>query len=487
MRKKTTTKKHSIPVAADAANNLRSRAEADIKKQPKQPRAAGGADLSIAESQRLLHELQVHQVELEMQNAELQECRDRAETLLEKYTELYDFAPVGYLSMDQKCRILEVNLAGAALLGIERARLIKHSLLSFVARPCKPDFIKIIERVFAGKTKQTSETRFIRKDGSAFWAAVHCGLAATAGADQKVCRVALSDITEFREAREARHELELVSAHNAKLQEEIVRRKTVESALRSSELEQRRLLKKSQQLQKQLRELSHRILRTREDERKKISRELHDVITQTLIGIKLHLEALSNETKINPRELRNRIAKTQKEVERAVITVQEFAVKLRPTALDDLGLIVAMHTLMNGFMAKTGIHVHFTAFAGEEELNSDQQTALYRILQTALANVSEHSKASHVKVSLRKSSDAIKLDITDNGQSADRQSTQSTRKRKPLGLISMRERAEMLGGKFSIDSAPDGHTSVHVQIPLHQKKVSVRAKRRRAAAAFGAE
>src|ERR1700677_447407 len=86
-----------------------------------------------ADTKRLLHELQVHQIELELQNAELQEARDKVETLLQTYTDLYDFAPIGYFSVDEEGLILEVNLTGAALLGIERARLIKRQLQSFVA------------------------------------------------------------------------------------------------------------------------------------------------------------------------------------------------------------------------------------------------------------------------------------------------------------------------------------------------------------------
>src|ERR1039457_2143095 len=110
-------------------------AEARLRKQKQhQQSKAAGVVKSEADSQRLLHELQVHHVELEMQNAELQEARDRLEALLEKYTDLYDFAPVGHFSLDEAGRILEVNLTGAALLVVARSRLINRSLTRFVAR-----------------------------------------------------------------------------------------------------------------------------------------------------------------------------------------------------------------------------------------------------------------------------------------------------------------------------------------------------------------
>ena len=117
--------------------DLRRRAESSLSPRARKHPAGGSRPTSAADTQRLLHELQVHQVELEMQNAELQESRDLTEALLEKYTDLYDFAPVGYFSLDKTGRLLEANLTGAALLGTERSRLISRSLRRFVAPPSR--------------------------------------------------------------------------------------------------------------------------------------------------------------------------------------------------------------------------------------------------------------------------------------------------------------------------------------------------------------
>ena len=131
-------------------------------------RTKAGDPKSEADPRRLLHELQVHQVELEMQNAELQEARDRMEVLLEKYTDLYDFAPVGYFSLDEQGRILEVNLTGAALLGVERSRLISRRLPRFVAPASQPIFRAFLERVFAGTGKQVCEAALLKRGRRAF-------------------------------------------------------------------------------------------------------------------------------------------------------------------------------------------------------------------------------------------------------------------------------------------------------------------------------
>ena len=145
-------KKPSTPI--DAVE-LRRRAETRLKAQAEY--AHSTAPQTEADARRLLHELQVHQIELEMQNAELHEARNKVETLLETYTDLYDFAPVGYFSVDEQGLILEVNLTGAALLGIERSRLIKQRLQGFVDPPSRTLFPAFLKKIFASSGKHICE------------------------------------------------------------------------------------------------------------------------------------------------------------------------------------------------------------------------------------------------------------------------------------------------------------------------------------------
>ena len=270
MQKKPTT-------SAEAAE-LRRRAEERLQEQ----RRDTPAPRADADTQRLLHELQVHQVELEMQNVELQEARDKMETLLEKYTDLYDFAPVGYFSLDEQGVILEVNLTGAALLHVERSLLINRRLQQFVAPASRPIFLAFLERVFAGPGKQVCEASLLNQNGAPFWADFQAASAASLRRERKWCRVAVSDITALKRAEETQRRMEAQVAANRELKREIVRRKAVEAALKKSEQYSRQLLAESLQLQKQLRHLSHQILQAQEEERKRISRELHDEIAQVL-------------------------------------------------------------------------------------------------------------------------------------------------------------------------------------------------------------
>ena len=189
-----------------------------------------------------------------------------------------------------------------------------------------------------------------------------------------------------------------LAASNRQLKQEIAQRKAVEEALRKSERHYGQLLEQSRHMQEQLRHLSRQLLSAQEEERKKISRELHDVIAQTLTGINVRLAALKKEAALNTKGLERNIARTQRLVEKSVDIVHRFARELRPTVLDDLGLIPALHSFMKDFRAETGIRVSLTAFAAVEQVNGDKRTVLYRVAQEALTNVARHAQASRVEV-----------------------------------------------------------------------------------------
>jgi PAS domain-containing protein len=152
---------------ADPAE-LRRRAEGRLSDQRKGQRSKAGDQKSEADTVRLLHELEVHQIELEMQNAKLQKARDELEVALEKYTDLYDFAPVGYFSMDESGVILEANLTGAALLGVERSRLVSRRLLLFMSPTSRPIFLAFLKKIFTGPKDQTSEALLLKEAAALF-------------------------------------------------------------------------------------------------------------------------------------------------------------------------------------------------------------------------------------------------------------------------------------------------------------------------------
>jgi signal transduction histidine kinase len=259
-----------------------------------------------------------------------------------------------------------------------------------------------------------------------------------------------------------------LAASNLQLQQEIAQRKAVEAALKKSEHHYSRLLAQSDRLQQQLRQLSRQVLSAQEDERKKISRELHDVIAQTLTGINIRLATLKKEAALNKSGLERSIARTQRLVEESVNIVHRFALELRPAVLDDLGLIPALHSFMKNFSAHNGVRTHLTAFAGVEQVDTARRTVLFRVAQEALTNVARHAHASRVDVSIEKLPDSVCMKIKDDGKSFQVERVLHGNGSKRLGLLGMRERLEMVGGYFGVESAPGKGTTITAQIPLGQ-------------------
>lgn len=270
--------------------------------------------------------------------------------------------------------------------------------------------------------------------------------------------------------------LERLAFANKQLKGEIVERHKAERALKKSEAHYVQLFEQSLHMQEQLRHLSRQLLLAQEEERKRISRELHDEIVQTLVGINVHLASLKVKARLNIKDLLKRISQTQRMVEKSVNTVHRFARELRPTVLDDLGLIPALEAFIKDFTGRTAIRVQFTAFAGVEQLNSTKRIVLYRVAQSALSNVDKHAQAKEVKVSIRKVQSVIRLEIHDNGKSFEIERVLFAKRHRRLGLLGSRERVEMVGGRFGIESTPGDGTTISAEIPMAGGGLRRRAK-----------
>jgi signal transduction histidine kinase len=219
-------------------------------------------------------------------------------------------------------------------------------------------------------------------------------------------------------------------------------------------------------MQEQLRHLSRQVLQAQEDERKRISCELHDVIAQTLTRINIRMATLKKGAALSLEGFERDIELTQTLVEKSVSIVHQFARELRPAVLDDLGLIPALHSFLKNFTTQTGVHAHLTAFAALEELDTPRRTIVYRMAQEALTDVSRHAQASRVEVTICKRADGICMKINDNGKSFNVEQLLQGKGGKRLGLLGMRERLEMVGGRFEKTSSPGQGTTVTAEMPL---------------------
>ncbi len=209
-----------------------------------------------------------------------------------------------------------------------------------------------------------------------------------------------------------------------------------------------------------LRALAARLQSVREEERTQLAREIHDELGHALAALNMDIAWLDRRT--SQAVFRERLGDMKEVVDNAIRSVRQIAARLRPAALDDLGLAAAMEWEVRQFKKRTGIECQFTCSLEDVELGPERSTALFRICQEVLTNVARHANATAVMVSLKRWPDHAVLDIADNGRGI-RQSEISSAE--SLGILGMRERALAFGGELRISGSSAKGTTVTVRIP----------------------
>jgi signal transduction histidine kinase len=203
-----------------------------------------------------------------------------------------------------------------------------------------------------------------------------------------------------------------------------------------------------------------RAVEAQELERRRLARELHDETGQALTSILLGLKALEERmadpaSRAAAEELRELVVSTLQDVRR-------LAVELRPSALDDFGLVAALERLTASFTEQTGISVDFQTALADERLPGEVETALYRIVQESLTNVVKHARARRVSILLARKGGTVKAVVEDDGQGFD----EATQTGDGYGLVGMRERLALLGGRLEVESGRDAGTTIAAEVPV---------------------
>ncbi len=396
------------------AAELRRQAEERLRSQPAESR---GLPPDV-EMQRLLHELQVHQIELEMQNEELRDSRTKLETALARYTDLYDFAPDGYLTFGPTGAITQANLAALRLLGLERGELTGRRLGVFVCAADLHAFNAFIAFVFAADAKQTCEVTIEPKDQPKRIVRIN----ATLSPNKQECRAVLLDITESKES-----EAELQASRD------------------------------------RLASLSRQLIAVQESERRHLARELHDEIGQALCAVSISLKMMRSHLEpAPPLEFDDSIGI----VDQAIQKVREMSLDLRPAVLDAFGLEAALRWYAVRFSQRACLPAHFTAHVTRLDLPEMVRNACFRLTQETLTNVVRHGKARQVWIDLQQQGQELTLSIRDDGQGFNVALAHERAVRgDSLGLIIMQERVELLGGSLTVESQPGAGTVVRVHFP----------------------
>ena len=224
------------------------------------------------------------------------------------------------------------------------------------------------------------------------------------------------------------------------------------------------------QAQEQVQFLTHQLIKAQENERLKISQDLHDHIAQDLSTLKISLETLFKDQGPDTKE---KIASLSDILQRSIAAVRDMAYDLRPPGLDQLGLVKTLYLYCEDFSKSNAVEIDFAA-AGMDELNLEYETEIniYRLIQEALNNTKRHAEANQVTIRLVASSPDIVLRIKDNGKGFDVNDRRNKAlKEKRMGLQSMVERVRLLQGKINIQSRPNKGTYILIEIPLEEKSV----------------
>jgi signal transduction histidine kinase len=247
---------------------------------------------------------------------------------------------------------------------------------------------------------------------------------------------------------------------NAELQAEIAERKRAEEEVTKH--------------RRDLQSLSAQLINAQEAERKRISQELHDEMGQALTAMSINLAAIEKEL---PSELapttRERLAETSALADQTLEQVRELSLDLRPSMLDDLGLVPTLRWYVNRYAQRLKLEVEFEAVDLEERLTAEMETVLYRVVQEALTNVARHAQANRVHIHLEHKGFKVHAFIEDDGQGFDVQEVAGREAlERGAGLLGIRERVASLGGRFSLWSRPGQGTRLTIEIPIAEQSIA---------------
>lgn len=218
---------------------------------------------------------------------------------------------------------------------------------------------------------------------------------------------------------------------------------------------------RAESAERELRRLSQQLVRTQEDERRSLSRELHDEVGQQLTALRVEISNLGRIPITERDQFTAHLKETKSLAEKTMRTVRDLAMGLRPSMLDDLGLAPAIEWQAREFSRRNGVPSTVRITGSLSELSDTERTSLFRIVQEALTNITKHARATEVDITLDASPNGVRLRVKDNGRGMDSSSARGH----GLGLLGIEERARELGADFILDSAPGQGTSIEIHIP----------------------
>ena len=383
---------------------------------------------------------------------EVRERKEAQEALQEselKFRSVVETAQDGIVTVDERGKIVALNRGAQALFGWKPEELIGRPVTRIIPKPLRAAAELTLKCIAAGAEQQWFERPIesvgLRRDGTEMPIELTLSTWRT--------RAGMFFTGVVRDIRQ---------------------RKQAEMALRESRDNYIKLFEEARAMEENLRQLSNKVLTAQEEERKHISRELHDEIGQALTAANVSVALLRQHASRDP-EFSKKVEGAQKLLEQSMDMVHRFARELRPSMLDHLGPYAALQNYIKTFTERTGIKVELESTVESGALDVQQGVVLYRVAQESLTNVFKHAQATNVKIRLRQLGRAVCMEIIDNGRAPMPPEKLNGRSSGRLGLLGMQERVRLVNGEFAIESAPKRGTTVRVQIPLAPERAAAGA------------
>lgn len=413
-----------MPTSGAQIERLRRKAEAYLRESAHTP----PIDQSATETAQLVHELRVHHVALRLQCEELRQTHLELEESRNRYVELYESIPVGYFSLNPRGAICDVNPAGAAMLHQPMNRLIGRRFHLFMPVAQRRRFIEFCKQVCFERKRLSCEVDLGDASDDQPRALMNVLLEGSPAQGQKdIMRLAVIDITRRKEAEQ--------------------QLKVHEDELRTS--------------RQKLQDLNAQLLNIQDEERRAIARELHDNCCQQLAMMMFSVNSIE---RCCDEPLTHKVRMLNEQIKRTLESVRHIAYGLHPAMWDTMGVEEAMRSYLKDFIEVTELPVDFHAIDVPRRVPEVISTCLFRTLQEVLHNVVKYAQASRVEVRLIKNENTLSLYVTDHGCGFH----VKTMKQSPrgLGLVSLKERAQLLNGTLNVTSQIGVGTMVHVALPL---------------------
>jgi PAS domain S-box-containing protein len=390
----------------------------------------------------LVHELRVHQIELKMQNDELRRIQAELEKARDRYVHLYDFAPTAYFTVDEKGAITEANLTAATLLARPRADLVGQMFSRFIHRDDQDVWYHHRKHLLETGDFQSFQLRLVKTTVVSFTSNLECMRAADSNGEPKAIRISATDVTGLKQAEQA------LQQANTTLEQRVAER-TVQVGQRNA------------QLQKLALELSN----AEDRERRRIAMILHDDLQQGLASARFRLWNIVPREKIDAQVEKN-IVDLENDLAQSIQISRSLSTVLSPPVLQQHGLKAALAWLAKDMQSGHGLSVTFDIGQHIEPESVALASVLFRMVKELLFNVVKHAGVTSAHMDAHINGNMIVISVQDHGKGFDAADLQV--RQDVFGLFSIKERINVLGGTFTIDSSPGTGCRVTLSVPREE-------------------